>query len=106
MRFLIYRADDFTTKSKAVKGFEKYADAKAYAETLDYPAKIIFNWQGAAHAPRRTKDDFEFTTDSGEVILLKWEKVEFRAYKKRTGEDLKLGATVPDALLEYINKNF
>lgn len=56
--------------------------------------------------PDTLKKDIEYTTDSGQVILLKWEKNEYRAYKKRTGQDLKLGATVPDGLLKYINKIF
>lgn len=106
-RFSVYRkADMGAPVVNDIGGFPTYAKAKEYADSLDYPTVIFFNWQGEAHAPRRTKADFEFATDSGQVILLKWERTEYRAYNKRTGQDLKLGATVPDGLLKYLNKNF
>lgn len=47
-----------------------------------------------------------FTTDTGTMVRLVWEKVEYRAYRQKGGrwEELRLGATLPDRLIEYIRR--
>ena len=105
-RFVVYTEEEWKKKNGVSSGgFKTYDEAKEFAKTLGVPTTIHF--AGAGIALKRTKEDFEFKTDSGKTILMKWEKNEFRAYRKdgRDLIDLKLGATIPDALIDYINKN-
>ena len=51
------------------------------------------------------KSNIEFVTKAGTPIVLKWEKAEYRAYNAK-GEWLKLGATSPKNLIEYIKDRY
>ena len=106
-RFLVYREDEFGSdpNAKPLGGFKTYADAQKFVDSLSFPAIIHFFWQGNANAPTRKKQDFEYVTDSGTELIFKWEKTEYRVYKKN-GQDLKLGATVPEGLMKYCNEKF
>lgn len=54
--------------------------------------------------------DIQFKTQQGKTVKLVWQKAEYRAflYNARYNEwqDLKLGATIPDALQKYITERF
>ena len=53
--------------------------------------------------------DVEFRTKNGLRVVLKWNKSEYRAYKKiSSGEllEMNLGACRPEGLREYITKRW
>ena len=105
-RFLVYRKEELDRNKKAVPlaGFKTHDEAQKYVNTLDYPATIEFNGAGLSNI-RRAKQDFEYVTDSGTELIFKWEKTEYRVYKKN-GQDLKLGAVIPEGLMKYCNEKF
>lgn len=51
-------------------------------------------------------EDIEFFTDAGTPIVLKNNKGEYRAYNKKTGEDLHLGAIWTEDLIKYIKAKY
>ena len=54
--------------------------------------------------------DIQFKTQQGKKAKLVWQKAEYRAFLYNTRydewQDLKLGATIPKALKEYVEKYF
>jgi len=57
----------------------------------------------------REHPDMNFVTNSGTNVVLKWNKSEYRAYKKKAFDellDMKLGSGRPEALMKYMMDKF
>lgn len=62
-----------------------------------------FRWRfGSA----KIHEDITFTTNMGRPIILRWQKNEYRAFDRKTDEDLKLGAIRVDNLIAYIKERY
>lgn len=55
-------------------------------------------WRG-----RNAHPEIKVVTDKGTNLTLKWVKNEYRVFNE-FGDDLKLGATVPQGLVEYVKE--
>lgn len=50
-------------------------------------------------------ENIKIVTDKGNHVTLKWEHAEYRAYDAQ-GKDMRLGATLPENLILYIQKKY
>ena len=52
--------------------------------------------------------NYDFETASGLKVQLRWQKNEYRAFKRVSREwvQMFLGSNTPDALMEYIKNNY
>lgn len=72
--------------------------ARAYEKYIE-----VFGAKGFEH------NDVEFVTGKGKRVILKWNKSEYRAFKKMPDGSLvemTLGGVLPENLMEYIIRNY
>lgn len=104
-KYWVYNKAEFLSSHNApVLGmFIKYEEAKRFGDAQDFPVVISFNWSGERNAKRDMPEDIEVITKKGTCIILKWNKREYRAYDTY-GNDLHLGAAVPDGLIKHLQE--
>ena len=101
-------AEKMAERTSREDGYDSFRESKGVYEDWRRPdfteETEWFQWMHIKAVGGR--EDILFLTDDGTEIILKWQKSEYRAFKKKTNEDMRLGAIRTENLIKYIKERY